>query len=169
MAQTVIESACNAGDPGLIPESARSPGEGIGYPLQYSWASLLAQIVKNPPAMRETWAQSWIGRIPWRRAWQPTPVLLPGESCGQKHLEGHSPWGHRELDTPERLSKQSICFRQTALAHLIDSTDCTAEAPFLSALGNQKVGTAHLLQHSCCDLKWSLQDLQGGTGSFMRL
>ena len=111
----------------------------------------------------------WVAKILWRRAWQPTPVLLPGESCGQKHLEGHSPWGHRELDTPERLSKQSICFRQTALAHLIDSTDCTAEAPFLSALGNQKVGTAHLLQHSCCDLKWSLQDLQGGTGSFMRL
>ena len=49
------ESACNAGDPGLIPASGRSPGEGIGYPLQYSWASLVVQLVKNPPAMRETW------------------------------------------------------------------------------------------------------------------
>ena len=48
------ESACNAGDLGSIPESGRSPGEGIGYPLQYSWASLLAQLVKNLPAMRET-------------------------------------------------------------------------------------------------------------------
>ena len=49
------ESACNAGDPGSIPGSERSPGDGIGYPLQYSWASLEAQIVKNLPAMRETW------------------------------------------------------------------------------------------------------------------
>ena len=49
------ESTCNAGDPGLIPESRRSSGEGIGYPIQYSWASLVAQLVKNLPAMRETW------------------------------------------------------------------------------------------------------------------
>ena len=49
------ESACNAGDPGWIPGSERSPGEGIDYPLQYSWASLVAQLVKNPSAMRETW------------------------------------------------------------------------------------------------------------------
>ena len=45
----------NRGDPGSIPGSGRSPGEGIGYPLQYSWASLVAQLVKNLPAMRETW------------------------------------------------------------------------------------------------------------------
>ena len=43
---------------GLIPESERSPGEGAGYPLQYSWASLVVQMVKNPPAMQETWARS---------------------------------------------------------------------------------------------------------------
>jgi len=48
------ESTGNAGDPGLIPGSGRSPGEGMGYPLQFSWASLVAQTVKNPPAMRET-------------------------------------------------------------------------------------------------------------------
>ena len=47
------ESTCNAGDPGLIPGSGRSPREGIGYPLQYSWASLVAQKVKNLPAMWE--------------------------------------------------------------------------------------------------------------------
>ena len=45
------ESACNAGDPGSISGSERCPGEGIGYPLQYSWASLVAQMVKNLPAM----------------------------------------------------------------------------------------------------------------------
>ena len=52
------ESAWNAGDPSMIPGSGRSAGEGIGYPLQYSWAFLLAQLVKNVPAMRETWVQS---------------------------------------------------------------------------------------------------------------
>ena len=42
----------------MIPGSGRSPGEGIGYPLQYSWTSLVAQLIKNLPAMRETWVQS---------------------------------------------------------------------------------------------------------------
>ena len=52
------ESACNSGDPSSIPGSGRSPGEWIGYPLQYSWASLVAQLVKNPPAMWETRVRS---------------------------------------------------------------------------------------------------------------
>ena len=52
------ESACNAGDPSSIPGSERSAGEGIGYPFQYSWASLVAQLVKNAPAIQETWVQS---------------------------------------------------------------------------------------------------------------
>ena len=51
------ESACNAGDPGSIPGLGRFAREGIGFPLQYSWASLVAQLVKNPPAMQETWVQ----------------------------------------------------------------------------------------------------------------
>ena len=52
------ESARNVGDPASIPGSGRSPGERTGYPLQGSWASLVAQLVKNPPAMQETWVQS---------------------------------------------------------------------------------------------------------------
>ena len=52
------ESAYNAGDPSFIPGSGSSPGKGTGYPLQYSWASLVAQLVKNPPAMHGTWVQS---------------------------------------------------------------------------------------------------------------
>ena len=52
------ESICNAGDPGSIPGSGRSPGQWIGYPLQYSWASLLIQALKNLPAVWETWVQS---------------------------------------------------------------------------------------------------------------
>ena len=89
------ESVCNAGDPDSIPGLGRSPGEGIGYPLQYSWDSLVAQTVKNLPAMQETWVQSrsredpleegmanhssilaW--RIPWvlRGEWTEEPVGL---------------------------------------------------------------------------------------------
>ena len=52
------EFACNAGDLSSIPGWGRSLGEGIGYPLQYSWASLVVQLVKNPPALLETWVQS---------------------------------------------------------------------------------------------------------------
>ena len=52
------ESACNEGDPASSPGSGRFPGEGIGYPLQYSWTSLVAQMVKNLPAIQETWVQS---------------------------------------------------------------------------------------------------------------
>ena len=52
------EFAYNARAPGAIPGSGRSAGEGTGYPLQYSWASLVAQLVKNPPAIQETWARS---------------------------------------------------------------------------------------------------------------
>ena len=55
VAQTVKKSTCNAGDPGLIPGLGRSPGEGNGNPLQYSWASLVAQTVNNLTAMWETW------------------------------------------------------------------------------------------------------------------
>ena len=46
----------------------------------------------------------WVGKIPWRRAWQPTPVFLPGESHGQRSLASYSPWGRKESDTTERLS-----------------------------------------------------------------
>ena len=52
------ESACNVEDPGSIPGSERYAGEGIGYPLQYSWASLVAQPIKNLPATWETWVRS---------------------------------------------------------------------------------------------------------------
>ena len=51
------ESTCHAGDPGLIPGLGKSPGEVIDYPLQYSWASLGAQLVKNPPVMQKAWVR----------------------------------------------------------------------------------------------------------------
>ena len=67
-------------------------------------ASLVAQMIKNLPAMQETQVRSLGQEDPWRREWQPTSVLLPGEFYGQRSLEGYSPWGHKELDTTEWLS-----------------------------------------------------------------
>ena len=98
------ESAFQAGDPGLIPRLGSFPGEGIGYLYQCAWASLVAQVVKNPPAIRETRFDPWVGKIPWRRAWHPTPVFLSRESHGQRSLAAYSPWGHKESDMTEQLS-----------------------------------------------------------------
>ena len=73
------ESTCKAG---LIPGSGISAGEGIGYPFQYSWASLVVQMGKNLSAMWETWVRSLGWEDPRRRAWQPTPVFWPREFHG---------------------------------------------------------------------------------------
>ena len=99
------ESACNAGEPGSIPGSGRPAGEGIGSPLQYSWASLVAQLVKNPDAMQiEPGFHPSVGKIPWRRAWQPTPVFWPGESPWTEEPGGLQSMDCKELDMTERLS-----------------------------------------------------------------
>ena len=76
------EPACNAGDPGSIPGSGRFAGEGIGYPLQYSWASLVAQLVMNPPAMRETWV--------WSLGWE--DPLEKGKATHSSILVWRIPW-----------------------------------------------------------------------------
>ena len=65
-------------------------------------ASVVAQMVKNP--MQETRFDAWVGKIPWRRAWQPTPVFLPREFSRQRSLVGYSPWGPKESDTAEWLT-----------------------------------------------------------------
>ena len=92
------ESVCNARDCCSISGSRRAPGEGIRYPLQYSWASLVAQMV-NPPAVWENRVRSLVGKIPWRRKWQHTLVLLPGKFHGLRSLIGYSPWGLKESNT----------------------------------------------------------------------
>ena len=61
-------------------------------------------MVKNLPAMQENRFVPWVGKIPWRREWQPTPVFLPGESHGQINLADYSPWGHKESDITEQLT-----------------------------------------------------------------
>ena len=76
------ESACSAGDPSSIPGLGRSAAEGIGYPLQYSWASLVAQLVKNPPAVWDTWVRSLGWEDPLEKGKLPAPVFWPGEFHG---------------------------------------------------------------------------------------
>ena len=71
-------------------------------------ASLAAQRVKNLPAMQETGFDPWVGKIPWRRKWQPTPVLWPGEFHGQRPLMGYSPKGRKESDMTKWLTVFSV-------------------------------------------------------------
>ena len=66
--------------------------------------SLMSQIVESLPAVQETGFDTWVGKIPWRRKWQPNPVFLPGKSHRQRSLAGYSPCGHIELDMTEQLN-----------------------------------------------------------------
>ena len=99
--------------------------------VSYGWASLVAQRLKHPPTVWETWVWSlfdpWVRKIPWRRKWQPTPVFLPGESHGQRNLVG--PWGRKESDTTEwlhslilRLSRMSSVSFKTESSVLVLSS-----------------------------------------------
>ena len=95
------ESTCNARGPSSIPGLGRSPGEGIGYLLQHSWAFLVAQLLKNPPAMRETWVQ-FLG-------WE--DPLEKGKATHSSVLAWRIPWTvqsmgsqRNESNTTERLS-----------------------------------------------------------------
>ena len=81
------EATYNAGDTGLIPGSGKATGEEIGYPLQYSWASLVAQLVKNLPAMWETWLRS----LGWEDA------LEKGKATHSSILAWRIPWACREV------------------------------------------------------------------------
>ena len=66
----------------------------IGFPR--------GSVMKSPPASAgDSGCSCWVGKIPWRRKWQPIPVFLPGESQGQRGLSGSSPWGHKESDMTE--------------------------------------------------------------------
>ena len=71
--------------------------------LPLTWASLVAQTVKRLPACGRPRLDPWAEKIPWRREWQPTPVLLSGKFHGQRSLVGYSPWGRKKSDTTERL------------------------------------------------------------------
>ena len=89
---------------------------------------------------------SWVGKIPWRRARQPTPVFLPGESHGQRSLAGYSPWGHKELNTAEWLTHTHT--------HTHTHTDnCSTSLQFISVskhLEGQVCSEPHVRQRDDC-------------------
>ena len=125
------ESAHNAGELGSIPGWGRSPGEGNGNPLLYSclensivrgaWRAIVHEIANRHDKASQGFPGGssgkesacecrrsrrccfgpWVGKMPWKRKWQPAPVFLPGESHGQRSLAGCSPWGRKESDTTE--------------------------------------------------------------------
>ena len=113
------ESACSVGDLGSITGLERSPGEGKGHSLQYSGLQNSLDYTVHGVALVGIFSPLhgfWLSvnffcicvvplgqEDPWRRAWQPTPVFLPGESHGQRSLGGYSPWCCKELDTTEQL------------------------------------------------------------------
>ena len=65
-------------------------------------------VVKNLPDNTGDSFNPGVGKIPWGRKWQPTPVSLPGKSHGQRSMAGYSPWGHKELDTTQRLNNSRL-------------------------------------------------------------
>ena len=71
-------------------------------------------MVKNLPAVQETQARFWVGKIRWRREWLPTPVFSPGEFHGQRRLVGYSSWGHKKSQT--QLNDQHFHFHGIAIA-----------------------------------------------------
>ena len=133
MVKTIPANSADVRGVGLIPGSGRFSGEGNGNPLQYSCLrnpidresgglqSMGSQTVGIErlllscgfPGGSDGKASACnagdpglipgLGKIPWRRKWQPTPVLLPGKFHGQRSLVGYSPWGRKELDKTEQL------------------------------------------------------------------
>ena len=109
------ESACNTGDPSSIPRSGIAPGEGHGYPLQYSWASLVAQLVKNPPAMWKTWVRSMDWEDPLEEGMATHSSILAWR-IPMDSVAGYSPWGGKESDTTKQLSTHTAyIYRDTCL------------------------------------------------------
>ena len=137
------EFACNAGDSGSIPGSGRSPGEGIGYPLQYSWASLEAQMVKNPPAMQETWVRSlgWADPLEegmathssilaWRISWTEEPGGLQSmRSQRVRHnwVTKHSREWNSPGVTPQILPSDGTAGSQSITSFIAFSSVQTSE------------------------------------------
>ena len=99
------ESACSVADRASVPASRSSPGKGNEWQAYLVTQDSGGKRIHLP--CRRSEFDPWVRNIPWRRAWQPTPGFLPGESYGQRSLVGYSPWGHKELDTAEQLSNTS--------------------------------------------------------------
>ena len=95
---------CSVGEPSSNPRLGRPPGEGIGQPLQYLWASLVAQTITDLPALWETDFSPWVGKIPGGGHDNPPRYSCLRNPHGQSSLVGYSPWGCKESDTAGQLS-----------------------------------------------------------------
>ena len=95
------ESACTRGEPALIPGLGSCPGEGIGYPLQYSWASLVVQTVNSMQAMWETWVQSLGWEDPLEEGMAPYSIFLPRESPWTEEPGGPQSMGSQRVRQDE--------------------------------------------------------------------
>ena len=114
------ESAYNAGDPGSIPGSGRSAGEEIGYPLQYSWASLVAQLLKNPPAMQETW-------VPQIQSLGREDPLEESLATQSSILAWRIPW----REEPGELQSSGLAKSRTRLKRLSSSSSFQRQADLI--------------------------------------
>ena len=104
------ESACNLGAIGSIPGWGRSPGEEIGYPLQYSCTSLVAQMAKNPPTMQETWVRSLGWEDPLGEDMASHSSILAWRIPMDRGAWWATVHGVTESDTTEQLSMTQLCF-----------------------------------------------------------
>ena len=110
-------------DPSLIPGSGRSAGERIGYPLQYSWASPVAQLVKNLPAMPETWVRSLGWEDSLEKGKTTHSRILAWRILPTPEFHGlFSPWGRKESDMTER-------FWASLIAQLVKNPPAMQETP----------------------------------------
>ena len=124
------ETACNTGDPGSIPGLGRSAGEGIGYPLQYSWAALVAQVVKNPPAMWETWVRSLGWEDPLEKRTATHSSILAWRIPWTVY-----PWGHFHF--------HSILFGAFQVALVVKKPACQCRRPGLDPWVRRPPGGGH--------------------------
>ena len=166
------ESTCNAGAPSSIPGLRSSSfGEGIGYPLQYSWASLVTQMVKNLPTIWETWVQSLGWQDPLEQSMATHSSILAREIPWTEEPGGL--WGHREWDRTERLSIHTWilgrpCTSAAALLRASQLPSCP-EA-FLSCLSSRLCfwipGWSHVfLSIPGCQQRWAII-LNGRLGDY---
>ena len=109
------ETTCNAEDPSLIPGLGRASGQGIGYPLQYSWASLMAQMVKNPPARGETWVQSLVWEDPLEESIATYSSIL----AGRIPMDRGAWWGLKGSDTTEHSAAQNRLQARSGLRAIV--------------------------------------------------
>ena len=120
------ESACNIGDPGLIPGSGRSPGEGIDYPLYFSWVYLVAQMVKNPPAKQETWVQSLGWEDPLEEGMATHSSILAWRIFNSNI--------HVPLSLPQYKKQNSICIFTSSCAPTSPEVTVTLDLVFILSL-----------------------------------